>query len=256
MKKNPRFTIANGTFIKTVDPATMHIEVEKTIRAEAIAKSCKIFEVPKILDYDTKSGCITFELIHDIKGLRQAVTSEYTARPIMRRLGRALAIIHNNLTLPEDMVLPLPYEYAMPCSEVFLHGDFAPGNICVSSDGKRIVIVDWQSSAKLGVPATYGSRYFDFTWMIYELFYRPIKRARYQMAVPATPLAEEFLCGYCEIFDISLNSYLQDYMWQFLRIKIKQKRWYSKRRLSLITSHFRLRRFIKTLDNQCGVYLK
>lgn len=207
MKKNPRFAIANGTFIKEVDPATMHIEVEKTIRAEEIAKSCKIFEVPKILDYDTKNGCITFELIHDIHELRLAVTSEYTARPIMRRLGRALAIIHNNLTLPEDMVLPLPYEYAMPCSKVFLHGDFHAGNICVSSDGKRIVIVDWQSSAKLGMPVTYGTRYFDLAWMIYELFYRPIKRARYQMAVPATPLAEEFLCGYCEIFDISLNSY-------------------------------------------------
>lgn len=256
MKKNPRVTIANGVFIKTVDPATMRIEVEKTVRARAIAASCGIFEVPEILDYDAKSGRITFELMHDIHRLRDAVTSEHTAGPLMLTLGRALAIIHKNLTMPEDMVLPLPYEYAMPGSEVFLHGDFGPGNICVGSDGKRIVILDWQSSAKLGSPATYGSRYFDLTWMIYNLFYRPVKRPRYRMAVPAAPLAEELLRGYLEISDFGSDNRLQDYMRQFLHQKIvarKEGGW--KRRLLLIPSHFQLRKFINALDDQSGVCL-
>lgn len=252
MKKNLCITIANGVCIKTVDPATMRIEVEKTVRARAIAASSGIFEVPEILDCDAKSGRITFELMRDIHPLRDAATSEHTAMPLMRTLGRALAIIHKNLTMPEDMILPLPNEYAMPSAEVFLHGDFGPGNIFVGSDGKRIVILDWQSSAKLGSPATYGSRYFDLSWLIYDLFYRPVNRPRYRMAVPAAQLAEEFLRGYLEISDFGPDNRLKEYMQQFLRQKIiaRKKGWHLKRRLLLIPSHFKLRKFISYLDDK------
>lgn len=258
MKRNAYVTMAhNGVFIKTADPTTMHIEVEKTVRARSIATSCGIFEVPEILDYDVESGRITFKLIQNIQNLRNAITSEQSARPIMRTLGRALAIIHKDMALPENMRLSLPYEYAMSGSEVFLHGDFAPGNVFVCSDSKRIVILDWQSSAKLVLPVTYGTRYFDLTWMIYYLFYRPVKRQRYQMAVPAAPLAEELLLGYIEISDFGTYNYLQEYMLKFLRHEIvsrKGKGW--KRRLQLIPSHFKLRRFIDALDDKLGVCSK
>jgi hypothetical protein len=248
---NPYITINNNIVTKNGDPVTMRVEVAKLTRAYEIAERCFLFQVPKILDYNESTGHVKFEFIPDLQNLRNAITSEEMSKPLMKKIGAALAVIHKDLTLPKDMILPLPQAYTIEGTEVFLHGDYGLANIYLTPSNGRIVILDWQAVRKLEVPATYGSRYFDLMCFVYNLFYRPVGRKRYKMAVAAAPLAQEFLCGYFEASDFGYNhAQLQSYMKQFVAARLADRKtgghW--KRRLLLIPSHIKLRKFIKSYD--------
>lgn len=239
-------TIHGDVVIKTGRPELMRIEVEKTLRAHEIAESCGLFQVPKVLDYDASTGQAKFELIRGIQKIREVITSEKASKSIMETIGQSLAIIHKDLKLPESMVVPLPQEYCLPGSEVFLHGDLGLGNICVNTNSHRIVIFDWQTTRKLEGWATYGSRYFDLMWFVYNLFYRPFNRPRYKIDTPAAPMAEAFLCSYFEASDCSydhkqFSSYMKRFLNTKLAIRRRGRHW--KRRILLIPSHMKLRRF-------------
>jgi hypothetical protein len=243
--------IKDDVLIKTGDPQLLRTEVAKNKCAYNIAEQTKLFKVPKVLDFNVARAQVEFEFIPGLKSIRDIVISEEMAKPLMRRIGLALAAIHKNLKLPDDMLVPLPQSYDMTGTEVFLHGDYGFANIYVGSNDERIIILDWQATRKVDVPATYGSRYFDLMCFIYNIFYRPLGRKRYKMTVPAAPMALEFLRGYFEKSDFPYDrAQLQSYMKQFLNARKtdRKSRGGFKRRLILIPSHLKLRSFIKTFD--------
>jgi hypothetical protein len=244
-------TIKDDVVIKTADPKLMRIEVEKTTRAHQIGRASGLFRAPQILDYDDAAGRATFELIRDTKKLRNAITAESESLSLMKMAAEALAVIHKNLTLPEQMKTLLPDEYYLPGSDVFLHGDFGLGNVCVSGDGRQLVIFDWQATQKLHIAATYGTRYFDVMWFIYNLFHHPIGSKRHHIAAPAAPLAKTFLTGYIDAANCGGEyELIRNYMRRFAAIKLmaKDKGLHLKRRLMLIPSHIRLYRFIRAFE--------
>jgi hypothetical protein len=229
--------------IKTGAAEAMRIEVEKTRQAHKISKQCGLFRVPGVLEYDKMSGTAKFEFIHNIKTLREVIACGRPPESFMERLGQSLAIIHKNLKLPDDMIVPLAKDYSQAGGEVFLHGDLGPGNVCVDTSNSQIVILDWMTARKLGEQPTYGMRYFDIMWFVYNLFHRPLGRERYKAAVGAAPLAQDFLCGYFGAGDYSFNHQeMVDYMEMFLHAR--KKVIHFKRRLLLIPSHIKFRRFI------------
>jgi aminoglycoside phosphotransferase (APT) family kinase protein len=169
----------------------------------------------------------------------------------MRAIGASLAMVHRDLVLPEGMKMPLPQEYRMACSEAFLHCDFGLANVRLTPGNGRPVIIDWQVSPRLGTQATYGTRFFDLMWFVYDLFYRPVGRSRYKMAVGAAPMAREFLSGYFSACDSGCDmTGFKEYTQRFIDAKsaARKEGHHWKRQLQLIPSHIRLRRFINLDD--------
>jgi 5-methylthioribose kinase len=239
--KNVQFT--EEFVIKTAAPELMHLEVEKTRRAYQISQQCGLFRVPQVLEYDEMRGTAKFEFIHNIKKLREIIACGRPPESFMERLGQSLAVIHKDFKLPDDMIVPLAKEYDLAGSEVFLHGDLGPGNVCVDIKNFQIIILDWMTARKLGEQPTYGTRYFDIMWFIYNLFYSPLGRERYKTAVEAGPLAGDFLRGYFKASDYSFNHQeMVDYMKRFLHAR--KAGYHFKRRLLLIPSHIKFCRFI------------
>jgi len=242
-------TICGDVVIKTGSPELMCIEVEKTRRAHEISKQCGLFRVPEVLDYDESTGTAKFEYLRDIRTLREVIACGAGAKSVMAKLGQSLAIVHKNLKLPENMVVPLPKNYCLAGTEVFLHGDLGLRNVCVSVNNSKIAILDWRTTEKLGEYATHGSRYFDIMWFVYNLFYRPIKRTRYQASSPAAPMAETFIHAYFSTTDYAYNhEEFVSYMKRFLdmRLSTRKNAGQFKRRLLLVPSHMKLRRFISS----------
>ena len=239
--------VCGSVIIKTGMPELMRIEVEKTRRAYEISKQCNLFQVPEVLDCDESEGTAKFEFVRDIQTLREVMAAGSPIDSLMEKLGHGLAVIHRDLTLPDGMLVPLSKDYCLPGTEVFLHGDLGLRNVCVNVKDSRVVILDWRTTVKLGEYATYGSRYFDLMWFVYNLFYRPISRARYDASVPVAPLAESFLCAYFSTTDYGYDQReFVCYMKRFLDVKLsaRKKGGHFKRRLLLVPSHVKLRRFI------------
>ena len=239
--------VCGDVVVKTGVPELMRIEVEKTRRAYEISRQCGFFRVPEVLDYDGSKGTAKFEFVRDIQTLREVIAAGSSIDSLMEKLGQSLAVVHRDLKLPDGMRVPLPEDYCLAGTEVFLHGDLGLRNVCVSTNDSQVVILDWRTTVKLGEHATYGSRYFDLMWFVYNLFYRPIKRARYKAAIPAAPLAETFLRAYFGTTDYCYDHQeVTCYMKRFLDMKLSARKegGHFKRRLLLVPSHVRLRRFI------------
>ena len=165
----------------------------------------------------------------------------------MEDFAEGLVAVHEHLILPSDMRVPLPAGYADAGWEGFLHGDLGLRNVCLSMDDRRVVLLDWQATVKLGVAATYGSRYFDLAWFVYNLFYRPLGRERYKTRLPPAGLADRFVRRYIRTAERAGGEpEFAAYMLRFLTQKLsqRQERLQLKRRLMLIPSHVKLRRFI------------
>lgn len=239
--------ICGNVVIKTGTPELMRIEVEKTRRAYEISKQCRLFQVPEVLDYDEPAGTAKFEFLRDIQTLREVIAAGIPIDSLIQKLGHSLAVIHRELTLPIDMRIPLQKDFCLPGSEVFLHGDLGLRNVCVNAKDSQVVILDWRTTVKLGEYATYGSRYYDLMWFVYNLFYRPIGRSRYDALLPAAPLGEVFLRAYFSKTDYDYDRQeFVCYMKRFLDVKLsaRKKGGHFKRRLLLVPSHVKLRRFI------------
>jgi len=240
-------TIYDDVVIKTGVPDLMRIEVEKTRRAHKISKQCGLFRVPKVLDFDESKGIAKFEFVRDIQTLREVIGAGSSVDSFMDKFGQSLAVIHRLLTLPDGMRVPLPKDYCLAGTEVFFHGDLGLRNICVNANDPQVVLLDWRTSIKLCESASYGSRYFDLMWFVYNLFYRPINRTRYRSSIPAAPLAETFLRAYFRTTDYGYDHLeFACYMKRFLDLKISERKngGHFKRRLLLVPSHVKLRRFI------------
>jgi len=196
MHKKNITILTEHTIIKRSDPALMRIEVEKTRRAYQIGKDCSLFRVPKILEYDEANGEVVFERLN-IKPIFHALSWGNDYNKLGEILGRALAIIHRYLLLPDNMRIHLPSELSLSGDAVFLHGDLGTFNVCIGKKWPPITIIDWQMTPMLGGEATYGTRYFDLIWFITNLICRPtIRQPQFFFTNPILPVAHRFLTAY------------------------------------------------------------
>lgn len=167
-----RFT-ANAV-IKSGSPALMRIEAEKMRRAHELAASSGLFLVPEVVDLDEKSGRLTMARIPNICGIRNARIDQLAWNGLMKRLGAAISLVHDELRLPDEMRVSLPRELGLEGGEVFLHGDLSSENVCVTrEESPKIVLIDWQMSPRFGGEATWGTPYFDLAWFVGNLFRKP-----------------------------------------------------------------------------------
>lgn len=183
-----------NTVTKTSAPRLMGIEVEKTLRANEIGKKCGLFKVPEVLDYDKVKGIAVFERINEIDPIKNFLNKTKNYNSIVEQVGYALAVIHRELILPNDMTIELPQEFMLPGTEVYIHGDYNGINICVVPCTPSIVILDWQMTSRHGGEATYGSRYFDLVWFINYLLWTPT--FKYLFHDPVIKVAKLFLQSY------------------------------------------------------------
>jgi hypothetical protein len=237
------------TVTKTNEPELMRVEVEKTRKAFQIGRDCGLFCVPDVLDFDERKGVAVFERIEGIAPIYTAVPlgKEYNA--LAEFLGESLAVIHENLILPSDMLLPLPPEFVLPQNEVFLHGDLSVFNVCVSNRWPPITILDWQMTGEHGGKATFGTRYFDLMWFISNLLYRPT--TRYLFCNPVATVSRKFLEAYFKTAKLEYKAdEITSYAKHFFKINLPVIKKISsrKRYILLPRSNFLMKKFVKSLS--------
>ena len=85
----------------------------------------------------------------------------------MTRLGEALASVHSDLELHDDMRRSFPEEwFADGGPGVFVHGDLSTNNVCWDSVEDRLIIVDWSSTPMIDPLATVAPACFDVHWLV------------------------------------------------------------------------------------------
>lgn len=190
--------IVNDIIRKTGEPDILAIEAAKASMAFDIGKDCGLFYVPKVVKLDPDAGMLEFERLDGLVTLLDmAARKDQRIFEVLNKTGQALAVIHEKLSLPENMKHELPAEW-MACSgdNVFVHGDFAGFNLCLNEPTGRLVILDWSSAPLFGNIATYGSRFFDIIWFVIFIFYGA-PRSRF-FNWNASAMADAFLAGYAE----------------------------------------------------------
>lgn len=247
--RNSTIRFGKNTATKTADPDLMRVEVEKTRRAYEISRNCGLFRVPEVLEYDEAKGMAVFERIHRIYPVRNVVNGSSQYKSLIEQIGRSLAVIHRNLTLPYDMRIALPPEFNLPGTEVFLHGDFNGINVCVAKCLPSIVILDWQMTSRHGGKATYGSRYFDVIWFVNYMLWTPT--IHYLFCDPVSPMARYFLESYFKEAEFSYDAemfvrYTKCFFETMLPFRKQHARW--RTRYLLPRSRILTQRFIESLE--------
>jgi hypothetical protein len=240
-------TFEKNTVTKSAAPDLMRVEVEKTRRAHEIGKDCGLFRAPRVLDYDDAKGMAVFERIHGLVGIRPYIAFGDPDYRIIDNLANALRVIHREMKLPAELVIPLPSEYRAT-NEVFLHGDLSVDNVCTVEGTLPLVIIDWNTTPLHGGRATYGTRYFDLAWFLHNLFNRPSYKVLF--SDPITPVARRFVDVYAEgagdcFQDVEFALYLKHFFEVELPLVGSQVYW--KIKAFLPRSHFLLRRFMRSL---------
>jgi len=243
--------LEKNTVTKTAAPGLMRVEIEKTRRAFEIGRDCGFFRVPEILEYDEAKGVAVFERIQQISPVRNVANGTRQYKSLMEHIGRSLAVIHQELALPRDMIITLPPEYNLPGTEVFIHGDFNGINVCVSTCSPSIVILDWQMTSRHGGQATYGSRYFDLIWFVNYMLWTPT--IFYLFYDPVSPISRSFLKSY---FKESELAYEAEIFVQYARGFFETKLPFRKQHASWRTRYLLTRsdnltqKFIESLESK------
>ena len=243
-----RFTAA--TFEKSGPPEDMRIEVEKTRRAGEIGRATGLFRVPAVLDFDEAKGLAVFERIKDMEDLRALARSGRDLSPLAERIGRAVAAVHRDLTLPADMVKPLPPEFSDEGHDVFLHGDLSVENVVVDRADGSLVIIDWRMTGVHGGRATYGCRYFDILWLVNNLVWSPT--VRHFFGDPVRPVARSFVESYFRAAGLPFDREgFRRYAERFFEVKLPLRGLDSRRnRLFIPRGRALSRRFIRAVESE------
>lgn len=190
-------SLTSAGFEKSQDPQIAAVEYAKSRAAREVALASGNFIVPEILDYDPKRGHLLFEYLPDLVPLQVVFCLPDQATTVAEKAGRVLSILHEQMTLPHDLVIPLQSELAFGASmQGWLHGDFNLHNVCLQRSSQSLVVLDWSMTQLLGGRATYGTRYFDPAWFIYNTFSH--SGIRWPSVVYANECAEAFMRGYLE----------------------------------------------------------
>lgn len=196
-----RVAVGAGSIAKRDAPHGIRIEVAKLRAAAAIGEETGTFRVPRVLVAEPGADTFEMERIHGLVGIRRLRAPIERRLDLMDRAGRALAAIHDRLVLPDDLTIDLPLQVGGGDEGlVYLHGDFSGENVCVLG-GDRLVILDWQSTPKLGALATRGTPYFDLAWFIGNLYRRPPHLLLQPASIDQCAMA--FVAGYAAARDLS-----------------------------------------------------
>ena len=182
---------------KTGEPNLLAVEAAKASAGFAIGKDSGLFRVPKVVKLDPEAGLLDFERLDGLVTLLDlAVRRDKRLAGLLEQTGRALAVIHEKLTLPEAMKHELPPEWSGPREQnVFIHGDFACINVCHYETSNELVIVDWSAAPSVGRTPTFGSPHFDILMFISSLFHGAPCRDVFSWDGPG--MSRAFLAGYC-----------------------------------------------------------
>lgn len=238
------------TVVKSADPRRLRIEVEKTRRAGRIGKASGLFRVPEVLDFDETRGVAVFERIAGLESVYRAASWGREFVSLAERIGTILAVIHRDLTLPREMVIPLPAAFAADGQDVFIHGDFGIENVGLERGTSPLVVLDWQFTSVHGGGATYGSRYFDLVWFVNTVLWSPTPR--FFFGDPVRPVARRFVESYFREAGIPYDAAgLSGYAGRFFEVKRPARRLTSRRqRLFLRRCEALTRRFVIALNEK------
>jgi hypothetical protein len=208
-------------FRKTADARLLTVEAAKASQALEIGKDSGLFAVPKVVNLDAEAGVLEFERLSGLATLLDlAVRKDPRLAELLEKAGRALAIVHERLVLPDEMKCEMPPEWMGSADEnVFIHGDFACINVCFHEPSGGLVIVDWSAAPSVGRTPTFGSRYFDILLFISSLFHAAPWRRISSWDGKAMTLA--FLRGYCSTAPQIKPSKLKDYAPKIGRLQRK-----------------------------------
>ncbi len=219
---------------KRGEPSLLAVEAAKASRALEIGKHSGLFRVPRVINLDAETGVLEFERLRELATLLDlAVRKDARLPGLLEKAGRALAAVHEELTLPEDMKVALPSIWMCRAGEnVCIHGDFACINVCVDESSDELVILDWSAAPIVGRTPTFGGRYFDIVLFVNSLFQgAPCLRV---LGWNAAAMAELFLKGYAEESPETKLTMLRDYSSEMLRLQRENIRRVSRERRSLI----------------------
>ena len=183
---------------KTGQSSLLAVEAAKASRAREIGENCGLFTVPRVARLDAEAEVLEFERLRELSTLLDlAVRKDDRLPQMLKKAGQALAVIHEELTLPEEMKYAMPTEWMDPADEnVFIHGDFACINVCFHEPSGELVVLDWSAAPMAGRTPTFGSRYFDILLFISSLFMgAPCVRV---LGWNAAAMSQAFLKGYGE----------------------------------------------------------
>ena len=218
---------------KVGDASLLAVEATKTALAGEIGKESGLFYAPRVLDFDRDKGVLELERLNGLVTLLQmAIDKDARLLESMDRAGRALAVIHEQLVLPDKIKYKLPSEWmasdlSSPTADsdqnVFIHGDFASVNVCLHEASGRLVILDWSAAPIVGRTPTFGSRYFDILWFVACVF-RGAPGMRF-LSWDAKGMADVFLRGYTKRSSRNISNGLTNYLPKICRLQ-RQKIWF------------------------------
>lgn len=212
-------TLVSDIIRKTGEPGLLAVEAAKAVRASEIGRNSGLFRVPRVVSFDADAGLLEFERLDGLVTLLDlAISRDQRLFALMEKTGRALAVIHEQLVLPDEMIHELPPEWMDSVGRnVFIHGDFATINVCFHGQSDSLIIIDWSAAPLIGRTPTFGSRYFDILWFVNCLFCGvPNKRI---FNWDAESMAEAFLEGYAQETTEEKLDRLKDYQPKIHRLQ-------------------------------------
>ena len=223
---------------KTGESRTLAVEAAKASKTLQIGEDSGLFSVPKVVSFDAEAGVLEFErLTNLVTLLEMAVRKDQRLPELLKKAGQALAVVHQQLILPEEMKHELPPGWMASGDEnVFVHGDFACINVCFHEPSDELVLLDWSAAPLVGRTPTYGSRYFDILMFVSSLFHgAPWREA---LSWNAKEMANAFLRSYGEVAsDVRLDEF-KSYASQICRLQRRNIRQLAARRLPLRAAGF------------------
>lgn len=226
---------------KSGEPSLLAVEAAKASKARDIGKESGFFSVPKVINFDAEAGVLEFERLRGLSTvLDLAVRKDARLPELLDKTGQALAVIHERLTLPEEMKSAMPPAWMGSDDEnVFIHGDFACINVCFHEQSGGLVILDLSAAPMIGRTPTFGSRYFDILLFIGSLFLvAPCAR---MFGWDAAAMSEEFLKGYGNKSSVKK---LRHYSPEMCRLQRDNIRNLSKQRSSLKAPFYKSRQML------------
>ena len=225
-------TLVSDTVQKTGELHLLAVEAEKAKRAFEIGKNCGLFNVPKVAGFDTDAGLLKFERLEGLVTLLDlAIKRDPRLLDLLKKTGRSLAVIHEQLILPDEMKHELPPEWMDTAGQnVFIHGDFAPINVCFHKKSDSLVIIDWSAAPLIGRTPTFGSRYFDILWFVNCLFCGVPNKKIFNWDAEA--MAETFLEGYAQEAPAEKLDRLSDYQSKIYKLQRQNIRYLADRQSS------------------------
>ena len=218
---------------KTGGSSLLAVEAAKASRARDIGKASGLFSVPRVVNFDAGAGVLEFERLRGLSTLLDlAVRKDARLPELLEKAGRALAVIHEELTLPEELKHELPAAWMGSADEnVFIHGDFACINVCFHEPSGQLVILDFSAAPMVGRTPTFGSRYFDIILFVSSLFHgAPCRRV---FGWNAGEMADAFLRGYGKASPQTRLNTLKDYSSEMFHLQQPNIRRASKQRRPL-----------------------